>query len=236
MGSSSDPQAVAKATRMAVARGVTLLSLLTLILLGGSGDWRWPAGWAYVALLVLSQLAAFRILRHGSPDLLVERSKVQAGTKSWDKLIVGFIAIVCPLASWILAALDHRYGWTPVRPAALVVAGFVAATAGVTLIAWALAVNRFFAATVRIQDDRGHEVVSSGPYALLRHPGYTGMILYALATPLALSSDVTWIAVSLHALALIVRTVLEDRTLQRELDGYRDYAARVRSRLIPYVW
>jgi len=205
------------------------------VLFGGSGDGRWLAAWLLLALFVIAQTTAFREMKR-QPDLLVERSKVQPGTKPWDKLLVALLALVVPLATWIAAALDHRFGWTGHAHIASVAAGFLLMVLGIMATQSAIAANRFFAATVRIQDDRGQTVVSSGPYAYVRHPGYAGMLALMVGTPLALGSRWALLPAALGVVTLIVRTVLEDRTLQAELAGYVDYSRRVRSRLIPYVW
>jgi protein-S-isoprenylcysteine O-methyltransferase Ste14 len=116
------------------------------------------------------------------------------------------------------------------------ITAFVITALGYSLGTWATLVNRFFSAVVRIQRDRGHTVVSSGPYRLIRHPGYAGAVVTSLATPLLLGSLWALIPAVLAVCTLIIRTALEDRTLQEELEGYHDYTARVRYRLLPGVW
>ncbi len=225
----------AGALRKARMKNTVLLVVLIAILIGGSGQVDWVEGWIYVLLVTSGPLATYLVVFKKSPDLLVERSRVRSGTKAWDKVLVPLIALVFPLAMWVLAALDKRYGRSGF-PAAVQVAGFVLVVAGILLMLWAMATNRFFASTVRIQKDRGHTVVSRGPYAYVRHPGYVGLLGYALGTPLALDSVVALIPAVLCAATTILRTALEDRTLKAELDGYADYARRVRSRLIPAIW
>ena len=226
---------IAAASRKSLLKGIVLQGLVAGVLFGGSGDGRWLAAWLLLAVFVTAQVAAFREMKR-QPDLLVERSKLQPGTKSWDKLLVALLALAAPLLTWITAALDHRFGWTGRERIAPVAAGFVLMVLGIQLTRWAIARNRFFAATVRIQTDRGQTVVSSGPYAYVRHPGYTGMLALTIGTPLALGSRWALLPAALGVATLIVRTVLEDRTLQAELAGYADYTRRVRFRLVPYVW
>lgn len=221
--------------RKAVVKMVVLQILLAGVLFGGSGDGRWGAGWLLLAVFVAAQVAALREMKR-QPDLMVERSKLQPGTKPWDKLLVALLALVVPLLTWITAALDHRFGWTGRAHVASIAAGFAAIVLGIRLAQWALGVNRFFSATVRIQSDRGQTVVSSGPYAYVRHPGYAGMLALTVGTPLALGSRWALLPGALGVIVLIVRTVLEDSTLQAELAGYAEYTHRVRSRLVPYVW
>jgi protein-S-isoprenylcysteine O-methyltransferase Ste14 len=136
----------------------------------------------------------------------------------------------------IVAGLDHRFGWSPAFPLWLVVFGFVLILLGYAFAAWALAENRFFSSVVRIQTDRGHAVCDSGPYRLVRHPGYAGNIPPLLGIVLALGSAWTLIPAAVALIIAVVRTALEDQTLQEELPGYRDYARRVRYRLVPGIY
>jgi len=226
---------IGAAFRKALVKATVVLGILAGVLFGGSGDGRWVAAWLLMAVFATGQLAAFQEMKR-QPDLLVERSKVQPGTKRWDKLLVALLAVVVPLLTWITAALDHRFGWTGREPIVNVGAGLVLMLLGFRLIQWAIAQNRFFAATVRIQTDRGQTVVSSGPYAYVRHPGYVGMLAFTIGTPLALGSRWALLPAALGVVVLVVRTALEDGTLQAELPGYADYTRRVRSRLVPHVW
>lgn len=226
---------IAAASRKALVKGIVFQGVLAGVLFGGSGDGRWVAAWLLLVIFVTSQVAVFRKMRH-QPDLLVERSKVQPGTKPWDKLLVALLALIVPLLTWITAALDHRFGWTGHEPIALAAAGFVLLGIGIKITQWAVAANRFFAATVRIQSDRGQTVVSCGPYAYVRHPGYAGMLAITIGTPLALGSRWALLPAALGVVTLIVRTALEDGTLQAELAGYTDYTRRVRCRIVPHVW
>jgi protein-S-isoprenylcysteine O-methyltransferase Ste14 len=134
-----------------------------------------------------------------------------------------------------VAGLDHRYNWSSEVPLWLVVIGFILISLGYAFATWALAENRFFSSVVRIQTDRGHTVCDSGPYRFVRHPGYAGNILALFGIVLALGSVWTLIPAAVASIIAVIRTVLEDRTLQEELPGYRDYARRVRYRLFPWI-
>jgi protein-S-isoprenylcysteine O-methyltransferase Ste14 len=217
----------------AAAKGLIALSLVAGLLFGVSGDAGWVEAWLFVAMFLGGQVAAFRVM---GPDLRAERSRVQPGTKSWDKVILALIAVLLPLGTWTLAALDHRHRWSGGAHMVWTAAGFALLLAGIGIILWAIATNRFFSAGVRIQRERGHTVVSDGPYAYVRHPGYAGMLAFVVGTPLALGSRWALAPSALYAMVLIVRTVLEDRTLAAELDGYAEYRERVRSRLVPSLW
>ncbi|HPL26923.1 MAG TPA: isoprenylcysteine carboxylmethyltransferase family protein [Anaerolineae bacterium] len=217
-----------------------LLSLVVLIaspfLAAGRLDW-WPA-WALVALTLAASVAARIIPARRNPDLLAERARFAEaeGVKPWDRVLMPIVGIVGPLAVWVVAGLDERFGWPPLVSLPLQVVGLLIVAAGGALATWAMAENRFFSAVVRIQRDRGHSVISSGPYRLVRHPGYSAGVLNAIAAPLALGSLWALIPGLLCVGAIAVRTALEDRTLQAELPGYREYAQRVRYRLLPGVW
>jgi protein-S-isoprenylcysteine O-methyltransferase Ste14 len=150
--------------------------------------------------------------------------------------LVGFVTLFGPLAIWGLSGLDARFGWTPPIPLGVQIGAIVVAVLGYLLLTWSMASNRFFSGVVRIQDDRGHRVASGGPYRFVRHPGYLAGVLVDLVTPLILNSLWALLPSVLVVVGLLLRTALEDRTLQAELDGYREYAGRVRSRLIPGVW
>ena len=144
------------------------------------------------------------------------------------------VSVTFPL--FIAAGLDHRFGWSPVFPLWLNIAGFILIILGYTIGSCALVVNSFFSSVVRIQTDREHKVCDSGPYQIVRHPGYAGNILALPGIVLALSSVWTIIPVIVALIITVIRTILEDKTLQEELPGYRDYAIRVRYRLIPGVF
>ncbi len=169
------------------------------------------------------------------PELAAERRNVKAG-KSWDKLLVGITVLLGPMAVWITAGLDARFHWSGGASSATFTAGLAAAVLAAALIAWAMRSNRFFSSVVRIQKDRGHTVVDSGPYRFIRHPGYAGMAVFILATPLILGSNWALIPAAATVSVTALRTLLEDLTLHNELVGYADYARRVRYRLLPAIW
>jgi protein-S-isoprenylcysteine O-methyltransferase Ste14 len=210
--------------------------LMGVILFGAAGRIDWYSAWFFIALVTLMQVRVIFALERVSPDLLTERSRLQAGSKPWDKIIAPLIAIVLPMLMWLVSGLDLRHSGTPPLTATVQVIGFIVAAVSSELTARAMIANRFFAATVRIQTERGHRVISTGPYAVVRHPGCVGMLGFTLATPLALGSSLAFIPAGLCTVLLIVRTILEDRTLRTELTGYQDYALRVRWRLIPGLW
>jgi protein-S-isoprenylcysteine O-methyltransferase Ste14 len=145
-------------------------------LFGSAGRVDWWNAWVLLGLNFGASLAGL-VLLWRNPELLAERWNVKAG-KSWDKLIVPLVVLVGPVSTWVTAGLDTRLRWSEGMPAGTFVAGVIVAVLASAWILWAMRVNKFFSAVVRIQKDRGHQVVSSGPYAFVRHPGYTGMCAF----------------------------------------------------------
>jgi len=158
------------------------------------------------------------------------------GVKSWDKVLAPLVSVSVGFPLVIVAGLDHRYGWSPAFPLWLNIIGLLLAAAGYALAVWALVENRFFSSAVRIQTDRGHVVCDTGPYRMIRHPGYAGNIIPLAGIVLAFSSFWTIIPAAIASILILIRTVLEDRTLKDELPGYKEYAQKVRYRLFPGIW
>jgi protein-S-isoprenylcysteine O-methyltransferase Ste14 len=212
----------------------TITAGVLLFLSAGRLDW-W-GGWAFFGLNLFTQLLSAWILIQRRPDLLAERSKVGQGTKNWDRFLAPAVMVVGTVAVIITAGLDARFGWRrPVNPS-LWWAALCVAFASQFFVLWAMASNRFFATTVRIQDERGHQVVETGPYRYVRHPGYAGSIFYTLAIPIILGSWWTFFPAAVTIGLLIIRTRLEDRTLHDELPGYQNYSEHTKYHLFPGVW
>ncbi len=210
------------------------LTITSVCLFGSAGSLGWWNAWLLLGLNFVASVASMVVMWR-NPELLAERSNVKAG-KSWDKAIVAIVVLLGPVATWITAGLDVRYHWSggmsPFTPAL----GVAVAIPAAALITWAMLSNRFFSSVVRIQKDRGHVVVTGGPYRFVRHPGYTGIAAFTLATPLILNSRWAVVPAVFTAAASVLRTALEDRTLHDELEGYADYARTVPYKLLPYVW
>jgi protein-S-isoprenylcysteine O-methyltransferase Ste14 len=170
------------------------------------------------------------------PELIDERRNPPADAKGWDRPFIVVVGIIGPVMLLLLSGLDRRFHWSPPSPAWVQVSGILAVAAGGMLSNYAVAANGFFSSVVRIQRDRGHHVIDAGPYRYIRHPGYAGSMIYMVGMTFALGSRVALGAAFVLCLVLAVRTALEDRTLHAELDGYADYAGRVRFRLVPGVW
>ncbi|HEX3938437.1 MAG TPA: isoprenylcysteine carboxylmethyltransferase family protein [Xanthobacteraceae bacterium] len=200
-------------------------------LFASAGTFAVASFWAYLAIFAAVFIASFIVV---DPDLARER--MRPGGKKPPLGLQVFSGVL--FVHWILAGLDRgRLHWTDDTPPWLQVVGLVTLAAAFGLCLWAMHENRFFSSVVRIQTDRGQVVVTTGPYAVVRHPGYTAGILVILASGLALGS---WLAtaflVAMSLPFLLYRAITEDRLLQAELPGYRDYAARVRWRLCPGIW
>ena len=218
-----------------VGKQTVFCLLVAAALFWPSGDTAWLAGWLYVGVCVAAQVATAAVLLPVSPQLLVDRSGISPGAKGWDiplALLVGYSPLFLALA----AGLEHPAGTSLGLPAwaAAVAILVIALATGFTL--WAMAVNRHFSPVVTIEPEKGHTVVDRGPYGWVRHPGYVGSLIFALAAPFLLDS--AWAAATAVGVLAVtaLRTALEDRALQRELPGYREYAGRVRWRLVPGVW
>ncbi len=206
------------------------------ILLISANNFYWINAWVFGALILTITLAYAIVVVRVNPEVVNERGKgFKEGTKAFDKL---FFALWIPLGflTLIVSGLDaQRYQWTQMTLALVVFGAIINLISGLLSI-WAVAVNAHFESTVRIQDDRDHQVCSSGPYRYIRHPGYSGLVVINLSFPLLLGSWWGLVPAAAVVVIMIIRTALEDRMLQKELAGYSDYAAAVRYRLVPGVW
>lgn len=207
-----------------------------------SGDYHWQQGWWYCLIVLVFTIISRVLGIRKNPDLARERASFLAaeGVKEWDKKLLPYIVYYLPMLAMVVIGLDHRFGWSDFLPAlrsgfanglgiGLFIGGYLIST-------WAFVENRFFSSVVRIQTDRGHTVCDSGPYRWVRHPGYLGGIFIWLATPLILGSFWGFFPAIALIILYIVRTRLEDQTLQAELQGYADYASKVRFRLFTGIW
>jgi protein-S-isoprenylcysteine O-methyltransferase Ste14 len=211
----------------------TVLMGVALFWSAGRIDW-WPA-WALIVVMLAWIAATATVILRVNPDLLAERLGPRKGARSWDVAIMSTIGVTT-LVRLVVAGLDQRYGWTGGIPLTAQIAALAVSALGYALVVWATASNAFFSQILRIQSERGHSVATGGPYRYVRHPGYLGTILYELAVPVLLASWWALIVGGLNVVLLILRTALEDRTLQAELSGYDDYARQVRHRLLPGIW
>jgi len=219
-------------------RLVVVYLLIPLILFICGGDLGWWQAWLYSMLILAAGIGGRMWADRRHPGLTAERQNMEKiqSAKAWDKVLAPLMALSVSFPLVIVAGLDHRFGWSHPFPLWLTVLGFLLISLGYAFAAWALIENRFFSSVVRIQVDRGHVVCESGPYRIVRHPGYAGNVLALPGMVLALSSTWTAIPAAVALIIAVMRTVLEDQTLQAELPGYRGYARRVRYRLIPGIY
>ena len=201
-----------------------------------SGDWGWWEAWAYLAINVLGFFISRLLAAKRNPGILQERARYldHKDIKAWDRTLA-FLLGIGGVFIQVTPGLERLFGGTSYS-LAMRLTGLALLILGNFWTSYALVKNRFFSGVVRIQRERGQQVVSDGPYAVMRHPGYAGALLLYLGIPLLLESWWSWVPVVYTAAVMVVRTRLEDRTLQEELEGYRDYARRVRYRLIPGLW
>ncbi|MCU7812246.1 MAG: isoprenylcysteine carboxylmethyltransferase family protein [Candidatus Thiodiazotropha sp. (ex Notomyrtea botanica)] len=200
-----------------------------------AGSLEWTAGWLYLVLITSSFLINVIYLLRVNPEVIAHRLHMGKGTKRWDKIWSVFFTPAF-LAIYIVAGFDAvRYEWTTMSfwfwPL-----GLLLWLPGNLLFTWSMGVNPFFEKTVRIQTDRDHRVIDTGPYRFVRHPGYLGFFGWSLSAPLLLGSWWAFVPACLTIVVIVIRTILEDQTLQRELTGYQEYANRVPYRLIPKIW
>jgi protein-S-isoprenylcysteine O-methyltransferase Ste14 len=221
----------ASAILYAIGSPLTLVALVFLPV----GGIDWTPGWLFIAVLVAAFGLSALLLARVNPVIYRARSRFQPGTKKWDLIL---LAVMLPamVVEIPLATLDAgRMGWSNV-PLWVNLTGYVLVIGGIALTTWAQAVNPFFEPGVRIQMERAQQVITSGPYRFVRHPGYTGAIALFIAIPLALASWWGLLPAALAIALLVVRTSWEDCLLNAELSGYADYARRARYRLLPGLW
>jgi protein-S-isoprenylcysteine O-methyltransferase Ste14 len=231
--------AVAEVSRgKLILRAIIFLTLPPALLFISAWRLDWWMAWVYLGLVIVSSVFSRIMMARKYPDLVEERAHAleKDDTKPWDKILARLVAFLGPTVILIVAGLNVHFGWSPQISISLQLAAFMVVVLAYLLAHWATMSNKFFSATVRIQTERGHTVVTGGPYQYVRHPGYTGGIVAHLATPLMLGSVWALIPAVLTMGLLVVRTALEDKTLQVELDGYKEYAQQVRYRLLPLIW
>jgi protein-S-isoprenylcysteine O-methyltransferase Ste14 len=221
-----------------VVRFAVVALVMPFVLFIAAGRLDWWQGWVYIFITVALSFISRYIIYLKNPELIAERAHFTGseGIKDWDKKLVVWIAIAGPLAFLITAGLDKRFGWSANMMFPVQIGAIVIFLLGYAFSTWAIIVNTYFSSVVRIQTDRGQTVVTAGPYQFVRHPGYSGAIVAWLASPILLGAIWSFIPTLIVIALYIVRTALEDKTLQNELPGYIEYAQHVRYRLLPGVW
>jgi protein-S-isoprenylcysteine O-methyltransferase Ste14 len=213
---------------------IVVIPFLPLLI---SQRWNWWEAWVYAILAILGFAISRALAARRHPDLLAERARFlqHEDAKAWDKLLSPLVGLGGGLIP-LVAGLDALFEWSPTFGFETKIISLAILLVGYIISSYALIENRFFSGMVRIQTDRDHHVISSGPYRWVRHPGYAGALLTYLVTPIFLDSGWAYLPVFCLTIVLVIRTSLEDQTLQEELTGYWEYAKRVRYRLIPGIW
>jgi protein-S-isoprenylcysteine O-methyltransferase Ste14 len=206
------------------------------ILFISAGTLHWIRAWIYVGLVSFYWVISTAVLAKVNPEVLNARGNVvREGTKGFERICV-VIYPVLTFSNLVVMGFDAvRFQWSSM-PLGLAILGIITLIPACVIGTWAMAVNKFFEWTARIQDDRQQYVCTSGPYKIMRHPGYTGAIVSILAYPFILGSWWGFVLTGISIIIIVIRTALEDRMLQNELPGYREYARQVKYRLIPFVW
>lgn len=213
---------------------VVLLPLLPILI---SGAWNWWEAWIYAVISAVGFILSRWLAAKRHPDILRERARSMElqDAKAWDRILAPVMALGS-VVILVVAGFDKLYGWSPPFSPFIKILALIVILLGYALGAWALMENRFFSGVVRIQTDRGHQVVTTGPYRFVRHPGYVGVLWTYLVLPLFLDSLWAFIPAVLTLAASILRTALEDTTLQKELPGYKEYMQKTKYRLFPGIW
>ena len=209
------------------------MGILATILFLSAGRWNWMWGWVLIGLYLVGIGMSGVFMMQISPQTIAERSKTE-GMRDWDKWVGGAFGVVYFLLIPLIAGLDIRFEWMDTFPLWLHLAGAAGFGLGLALFSWSMVTNAHFSTVVRPKEE--DVVCKRGPYQIVRHPGYVGGIVQSLSVPLVLGSIWALVPGATAALLLVVRTAFEDRTLQRELVGYEDYAREVGYRLLPGVW
>jgi len=201
-----------------------------------AGRFDLPRAWIYfinsLGAIIIEGIILWKVI----PELANRRGEVQTGTKKWDRIWLVLFLFTLSFVTPIVAGLDiGRFLWTYLGIEFLFI-GFVPYWLGLIITEWAMIENQFFEGTVRIAKDRGHKVCTTGPYSILRHPGYVGMISSVISIPFLLGSIVAFIPSGIIVVLVVTRTSLEDNLLQKELEGYVEYTKKVKKRLVPGVW
>lgn len=216
-------------------RGLVPTIIFSVILFLSAGNINYTNGWIFFGTNIVTTLMHFFAMHHRK-ELAEERLKVKEGSKSWDKILLGISAFIY-LVNIIIAGLDSgRFHWSPEFAWPLIFTGVLLTIAGQVIFLTAMRENRFFSSVVRIQEERGHIVIDTGIYKIVRHPGYVGMVMALAGIPLITGSEWSIIPTSIAIILLFIRTALEDITLKNELPGYQEYSKKTRYKLIPWVW
>ncbi|MFX1293715.1 MAG: methyltransferase family protein [Promethearchaeota archaeon] len=223
------------ATITYIVRTIVGITLMGLIFFLSAGRINIPQGWLMLGIYFCFAIIQIFIFHKLNPDLLIARMKRRVGPYKWDKVFIALFGL-CMYGLFAVFGLDvGRFQWSSLGFPFLIIGFIVFGFSGV-LATWAMVVNRHFENIVRIQSDRNHQVITNGPYSIIRHPGYLASFLNFLALPFIIGSAFGLILIAFFGVLFVARTSLEDKTLQQELEGYKDYAKKVKYKFIPFIW
>ncbi len=224
---------MAQTMARATLETIGFLAMLAIALFAPAQSIAWPAAWAVLLFFLLFSVAGLLLL---DPGLIEERSSLPPEIKLGDILLAGTAFIFIYPATMIVSGFDFRFGWSLVIPVLIREVAFLVLVLGYGFSLWAARTNRFFSTVVRIQGERGHHVIDTGPYAFIRHPGYAGPLVAHACLPIVLGTVAALVPTIIGAAFLLLRAVREEQMLVTDLPGYRDYTARVRWRILPGLW
>jgi protein-S-isoprenylcysteine O-methyltransferase Ste14 len=222
-------------TYLLILRFLVACLLYAALLLGIPCEWNWVMGWVFMFLTLGISSVEMIALNIKNPQLIRERMKPGGQAKPFDR-ILSKIVIIFGAVYLIVAGLDRRFSWSLQLPLVIQIIASVVYTLGLCFSYWAMHVNSFFSSVVRIQADRGQTVCKEGPYRIVRHPGYAGALLSYWLMPLVLSTLWVYVPVVIVTGLMILRIVLEEKTLKEELPGYVQYTKETKYRIIPGIW
>lgn len=218
-----------------VAQIAVVFIVEAALMFAGAGRLAWLWAWVYVGITLALVLGNGIVFLRTHAELVAERGNPKE-MRQWDKVVSLLWLVLAYLALPLVAGLDARFSWTPALGVIWNAAGAAVLILGYELTIWAMLANAYFSTSVRIQSERGHTVCNTGPYRYVRHPGYIGFMLMSLGTALLLGSLWAVLIAIAAAIPMVIRTAFEDRMLQAELPGYREYAQQTRYRLVPGIW
>ena len=220
-------------------RLVVRMSLFAVALLWPAGTWQWWEAWALVGLWTIYGVVTVHYFLRHDPALLAERMKLvpfQKEQKVWDKVLM-LLFFIAGIGLYLIPGFDVvRYEWSETLPIWIKVIAMLVHLPCFLFLGWVMRENTFLSQVVKIDIERDHQVINTGPYALVRHPMYIVVIILLFAVPVALGSRFALIIAVFLTVLLIIRTYIEDRTLHAELKGYPEYAKQTQYRLIPGIW
>lgn len=212
---------------------VLVTALLGLGLFLPAGTFLWLEAWIYLCIFITFFTVYIFYFNKHDPEMLQKRAKPKF-EKTWDKIVV-LLMFFGFFPTFILPGFERRFIWSNV-PLIVEIIGFIGMSLGLIIIFLVMKENTFLSKTIEIQKDRGHKVITTGPYRIVRHPMYLGFILFILFYCLAVGSLYSLIPAGLGTIGILIRTILEDRLLHKELEGYNEYAQKVKKKLIPLIW